>query len=196
MKSKTPRNHIGTNNDFERNSKLQFTSVWYNICSCEPRLMRGGATHPASAHRSARGAICAAVLASELADTDGLDYRKESAMKKKRKQQRLKILLDILLFLPFFLPFFLSFSLLLVYGFTERLNLWLIALSSFSWFLLTAVYVYILITNKKIIIKQDAFYKGKPITQNEATFFAYIFAVIFLALGTMLAIMLFRELCG
>ena len=111
---------------------------------------------------------------------------------KKRKQQRLKILLDILLFLPFFL----SFSLLLVYGFTERLNLWLIALSSFSWFLLTAVYVYILITNKKIIIKQDAFYKGKPITQNEATFFAYIFAVIFLALGTMLAIMLFRELCG
>jgi len=154
--------------------------------------MRGGATHPASAHRSARGAICAAVLASELADTAGLDYRKESAMKKKRKQQRLKILLDILLFLPFFL----SFSLLLVYGFTERLNLWLIALSSFSWFLLTAVYVYILITNKKIIIKQDAFYKGKPITQNEATFFAYIFAVIFLALGTMLAIMLFRELCG
>ena len=113
-------------------------------------------------------------------------------MKKKRKQQRLKILLDILLFLPFFL----SISLLLVYGFTERLNLWLIALSSFSWFLLTAVYVYILITNNKIIIKQDAFYKGKPITQNEATFFAYIFAVIFLALGTMLAIMLFRELCG
>jgi len=31
---------------------------------CEPRLMRGGATHPASAHRSARGAIHAAVLAS------------------------------------------------------------------------------------------------------------------------------------
>ena len=77
LKSKTPRNHIGTNNDFERNSKLQFTSVWYNICSCEPRLMRGGATHPASAHRSARGAICAAVLASELADTAGLEYRKE-----------------------------------------------------------------------------------------------------------------------
>ena len=113
-------------------------------------------------------------------------------MNKKQKQQRLKILLDILIILPFVL----SFSLLLVYGFTERLYLWLIALSSFSWFLLTAVYVYVLITNKKIIIKQDAFYKGKPITQNEATFFAYMFAVIFLALGTMIAIMFFREICG
>ncbi len=113
-------------------------------------------------------------------------------MNKKQKQQRLKILLDILIILPFVL----SFSLLLVYGFTERLYLWLIALSSFSWFLLTAVYVYILITNKKIIIKQGAFYKGKPITKNETTFFAYMFAVIFLALGTMLFIMFFREICG
>ena len=112
-------------------------------------------------------------------------------MNKKKKQQRLKILLDVLIILPFVL----SFSLLLVYGFTERLYLWLISLSSFSWFLLTAVYVYILITNKKIIIKQDAFYKGKPITQKEVTFFAYLFAVIFLTLGTMLAIMFFRELC-
>ena len=48
-----------------------------NAQGCEPRLMRGGATHPASAHRSARGAICAAVLASELADTAWLEYRKE-----------------------------------------------------------------------------------------------------------------------
>ena len=113
-------------------------------------------------------------------------------MNKKQKQQSLKILLDILIILPFVL----SFSLLLVYGFTERLYLWLIALSSFSWFLLTAVYVYILITNKKIIINQGAFYQGKPITQKDATFFAYLFAVIFLALGTMLAIMFFREICG
>ena len=31
LKSKTPRNHVGTNDDFERSSKLQFTPVWYNI---------------------------------------------------------------------------------------------------------------------------------------------------------------------
>jgi len=57
-----------------QNSHLQLFSITY--IPCEPRLMRGGATHPASAHQSARGAICAAVLASELADTAGLEYRK------------------------------------------------------------------------------------------------------------------------
>ncbi len=113
-------------------------------------------------------------------------------MNKRAKQRRLNILLDILMFIPFIL----SFALLLIYAFTERLYLWLIALSSFSWFLLTAVYVYILITNKRIIVKQDAFYKGKPITPKEALFFAYMFAVIFLALGTMFAIMFFREIRG
>ena len=113
-------------------------------------------------------------------------------MNKKERERRLKILLDILMFIPFVF----SFALLSIYGFTEHLPLWLIAISSLSWFLLTAVYVYTLITNKKIIIKQDAFYQGKPITQNEATFFAYLFAVIFLALGTMLAVMFFREICG
>ena len=57
-----------------RKSVLQQFSVTY--APCEPRLLRGGATHPASAHRSARGAIFAAVLASELADTAGREYRK------------------------------------------------------------------------------------------------------------------------
>jgi len=28
---KMPQFYVGTNNDFERNSKLQFASVWYNI---------------------------------------------------------------------------------------------------------------------------------------------------------------------
>ena len=71
-----------------RNFNLHLFSITY--APCEPRLMRGGATHPASAHQSARGAICAAVLASELADTDGLDYRKESAMKKKAEATKAK----------------------------------------------------------------------------------------------------------
>ena len=30
-----PQVCVGTNNDFERNSKLQFTSVWYNILKGE-----------------------------------------------------------------------------------------------------------------------------------------------------------------
>lgn len=50
--------------------------------------MRGGATPPASAHRSARGAIFAAVLASELADTAGLEYRKENEMSKKPRKRK------------------------------------------------------------------------------------------------------------
>ena len=113
-------------------------------------------------------------------------------MNKKERERRLKILLDILMFIPFVF----SFALLSIYGFTEHLPLWLIALSSFSWFLLTGLYVYILITNNRIIISQYAFYQGKPITPKEALFFAYTFAVIFLAFGTMLAVMFFREICG
>ena len=64
-----------------RNFILHLFSITY--APCEPRLMRGGATHPASAHRSARGAIFAAVLASELADTAGLEYRKELLYEKR-----------------------------------------------------------------------------------------------------------------
>ena len=30
-KQKIPQVCVGTNDDFERNSKLHFTSVWYNI---------------------------------------------------------------------------------------------------------------------------------------------------------------------
>ena len=53
--------------------------------------MRGGATHPASAHRSARGAIFAAVLASELADTVGLEYRKEKDMRRNNSTNKYTI---------------------------------------------------------------------------------------------------------
>lgn len=110
----------------------------------------------------------------------------------KKKQRRQKVLLDILTILAFVL----LFSVLFIYGFTEQVFLGLVALSSFSWFLLTGLYVYILITNKKVIINPGASYHGKPITPKEATFFAYVYAVIFLCLGTMLAIMFFREICG
>ena len=56
-------------------SILQQYGITY--AHCELRLVRGNAMRYASASRSARGAICAAVLASELADTAGLEYRKE-----------------------------------------------------------------------------------------------------------------------
>ena len=73
-----PQFCVGTNVTFEQSSKVHFTAVRYNYAPCEPRLIRGGAARYASAIRSARGAICAAVLASELADTAWLDYRKEN----------------------------------------------------------------------------------------------------------------------
>ena len=109
-----------------------------------------------------------------------------------KKQKRIEILLGTLIIFSLVL----TFSLMLVYGFTERLYLGLIALSSASWFLLVGLYVYILVTNKKMLIKQDAFYKGKPITQKEATFFAYVYAVLFIGIGTILAIMFFRAICS
>ena len=94
------------------------------------------------------------------------------------------------------LSFALTLALLLIYGFTKRLFIWLIALSSFSWFALSGIFLFVLLTDKSVLIKKDAFYKGKPISQKEAAFFGYVYAGIFLAIGTILAFLFFRELCG
>ncbi len=110
----------------------------------------------------------------------------------KKKQRRLGVLVGFLAFLSVVL----TFSSFFFYGFTERWCLGLLAPASFSWFLLTGLYVYILNTNKKVIINPRASYHGKPITQSEAVFFAYVYAVCFLAIGIMLAVMFFREICG
>ena len=110
--------------------------------------------------------------------------------KRKAKKRKKDILTRALIIAPFLS----SVLILLIYGITERLILWLVAVSSLSWFVLTSVYLYTLITDKSKIISKDAYYKGKSLTSEGAAFFAYIYAVFMFAIGVMLAFIFFREL--
>ena len=77
--------------------------------------------------------------------------------------------------------------------FAKNIVLWLAALSSISWFVLAGGYIYALANKWESVSLKNSVYKMKPIASKEATFFHCLFAIIFIALGVVLAIVFFRE---
>jgi len=78
----------------------------------------------------------------------------------------------------------------------EKMLIWLTAASSCSWLAFSGVYIYILVTDKYQLIKKEGFYLGQPLSPLETSFFAYVYAVCLVAIGTMLAVAFFREICA
>ena len=113
--------------------------------------------------------------------------------KKNSKRKSTQRKQTILTYVFGLLPFVLSFTLLLIYGFTKNLVLWLAALSSISWLVLAGGYIYALANKWDSVSLKNSVYKMKPVTSKEATFFHCLFAIIFIALGVVLAIVFFRE---
>lgn len=111
---------------------------------------------------------------------------------KKKKQQKARIIINVLMCLPFIL----TFTTLFIFGFLDKLILWLIALMSLAWFALGISALCVLPKKKwqDILINPHASYAGKPLSRKEALFFMYVYVVIILGLGVLSAIWFFREM--